>query len=271
MRRTTQAVAVLALAGTVNGCSVYHDFTTSDFAQQDADAIAAAASKAMQDVQSVRLTGQVRSRGNQYFIDLRMDRDDNCAGTMRFGSSNIDIRRVGDRVWLKGESGAYNRLSSVRLPDSVLDELSTSWVLLEDDQGLRKACDLEAFLDAFDVVDLDPGDDTDGGRADGKADQKAAQEAGKKGGKKAKGGDDLSGDVPTTVGDETTEDGQKVVQLSGSPGGQHEELAWVRSDAPHYVVRIESTSAQDGGSVALTEFDADVEVEVPKAKDVFVP
>lgn len=257
MRRTTQAVAVLALAGTVSGCSVYRDFTTSDFAKQDGDAIVAAASKAMQDVQSMRVTGQVRSRGNQYFVDLRMDRDDNCVGTMRFGSSNIDIRRMGDRVWLKGESGAYNRLSSTRLPDSVLDELSTSWVLLEDDKGLRKACDLKAFLDAFDVVDLDPGDDTDGGK--------------NKGNGRGKGGDDLSGEVPTTVGDETTEDGHKVVQLSGSPGGQHEEMAWVRSEAPHYVVRIESTSAQDGGSVALTEFDEDVEVEVPRAKDVFVP
>ena len=77
--------------------------------------------------------------------------------------------------------------------------------------------------------------------------------------------------MPTTVGDETTEDGQTVVQVSGSPGGQHDELAWVRSEAPHYVVRIESTSAQDGGSIALSEFDEDVEVEVPKAKDVFRP
>lgn len=261
MRRTTPAVAVLALAGALSGCSVYHDFTTSDFAKQDGDAIVAAASEAMQDVQSVRLTGQVRSRGNQYFIDLRLDRDGDCAGTMRFGSSNIDIRRVGDRVWLKGESGAYNRLSSTRLPDWVVDELSTSWVLFEDDKDLRQACDLEAFLDSFEVVDL--GADDAGNGKDG---------TGGKGGKGGKGGrDDLSGDAPTTVGDETSVDGENVVQLSGSPGGQHEELAWVRSDAPHYVVRIESTSAQDGGSIALSEFDEDVEVEVPKAKDVYRP
>jgi hypothetical protein len=270
MRRTTQAVVVLALAGVVSGCSVYQDFTTSDFAKQDGDAIVAAASKAMQDVQSMRLTGQVRSRGNQFFIDLRMDRDDNCAGTIRFGSSNIDIRRVGDRVWLKGESGAYNRLSSVRLPDAVLDELSTSWVLLEDDKGLRQACDLEAFLDAFDVVDLDPGDEADTGGVKGK-DQGKDKGKGKGKDKDGTTRDDLSGDVPTTVGDETSEDGQKVVQLSGSPGGQHEELAWVGSEAPHYVVRIESTSAQDGGSIALSEFDEDVVVEVPKDKDVYRP
>lgn len=253
MRRTQRAVVGLALAATVSGCSVYDDLTTSDFAKQDGAAIVAAASTAMQDVQSMRLTGQARTHGNQFFIDLRLDRDDNCAGTIRFGASNIDIRRVGDRVWLKGESGAYNRLSSTRLPDAMLERLSTSWVLLEDDKGLREACDLESFLASFDVVDIGAGKD----EAKGKG--------------KGRGRDDLSGDVPTTVGEETTEDGHKVVQVSGSPGGQHDELAWVRSEAPHYVVRIESTSAQEGGSIAFSEFGRAVEVEVPKAKDVFRP
>ena len=77
--------------------------------------------------------------------------------------------------------------------------------------------------------------------------------------------------MPTVVGDESTEDGQKVVQLSGSPGGRHDELAWVRSEAPHHVVRIESTSTQDGGTIAFSEFDEEFEVEVPKGKDVMRP
>lgn len=255
MRRIQQSVVGLSLAVAVSGCSVYDDFTTSDFAKQDGDAIVAAASTAMQDVQSMRLTGQVRSGGNQFFIDLSLDRDDHCSGSIRLGGSNIDIRRVGDRVWIKGESGAYNRLSRTPLPDAVLERLSTSWVLLEDDKGLRRACDLESFLAAFEVVDIGEGDDGEGREQKGK-------------GRK---GDDLADDVPTTVGDETTEDGHKVVQLSGSPGGQHDELAWVRSEAPHYVVRIESTSARDGGEIALSEFDEAVEVEVPKGKDVFRP
>ena len=240
MRRMRQAAVALAAAGAVSGCSVYDDFTTSDFAKQDSDAIVAAASKAMQDVQSVRLTGQVRSQGNQFFIDLTLDRQDRCTGTIRFGGSNIDIRRVGDRVWFKGDSGAYNRLSSTPLPDHVLRRLSTSWLLVEDDTSLRKVCDLEALLEDFAVVDLE--------------------------------GDSVADDhVPMVVGEETSQDGQTVVEISGSPGGQHQELAWVRSEAPHHVVRIESTSAQDGGTLSLAEFDEDVEVEVPRDKDVIRP
>ena len=253
MRRTKHVVVALSLACAATGCSVYDDLTTSDFAKQDGDAIVAAASETMRDVQSMRITGQARSKGNQFFIDLRMDRDDNCIGTMRFGGSNIDIRRVGDRVWLKGESGAINKLTGSRLPAAVIDRLSTTWLLIEDDKPLRRACDLEAILEAFEVVDLvGGGSDEDDDKAEGKG----------------KGKDDLSGEVPTVVGDESSEDGQKVVQLSGSPGGQHEELAWVRSEAPHHVVRVESTSMQDGGSIAFSEFDEGFEVEAPKDEDV---
>lgn len=252
--RLRQVVVALSVACAATGCSVYDDLTTSDFAKQDGDAIVAAASEAMLDVQSMRITGQARSKGNQVFIDLRMDREDNCTGAVRLGGSNIDIRRVGDRVWLKGESGAYNRLSSTPLPRYLLEKLSTTWVLFEDDKEMRGLCDLEDLLESFEVVDL-----VESGEGRGKG----------KGNGKDK--DDLSGDVPTTVGDETSEDGQKVVQLSGSPGGQHEELAWVRSEAPHHVVRLESTSTQDGGSIAFSEFDEEFEVEVPKDKDVMRP
>jgi hypothetical protein len=262
MRRIKQVVVALSVACAATGCSVYDDLTTSDFAKQDGDAIVAAASEAMLDVQSMRITGQARSKGNQFFVDLRMDRDDNCVGTVRFGgSSNIDIRRVGDRVWLKGESGAYNRLSNTPLPRYLLEKLSTSWLLVKDDKDLREACDLESFLESFEVVDL--------------VDDESAQDEGRgKGKNKDKGkdrGDDLSGEVPTTVGDESSEDGQKVVQISGSPGGRHEELAWVLSEAPHHVVRIESTSMQDGGSISFSEFDEEFEVEVPRDKDVIRP
>lgn len=258
--RLHQVAVALSVACAATGCSVYDDLTTSDFAKQDGDAIVAAASEAMLAVQSMRITGQARSKGNQFFIDLRLDREDNCTGTVRLGGSNIDIRRVGDRVWLKGESGAYSRLASTPLPRSLLEELSTTWVLFEDDKEMRRLCDLDDLLESFEVVDVVEDDGPDGGKGTGKGNGMGKDRT-----------DDLSGDVPTTVGEETSEDGHKVVQVSGSPGGQHEELVWVRSEAPHHVVRLESTSTQDGGSIAFTELDQEFEVEVPKDKDVMRP
>ena len=74
MRKVQKIVVALSVACAATGCSVYDDLTTSDFAKQDGDAIVAAASEAMLDVQSMRITGQARTKGNQFFVDLRMDR-----------------------------------------------------------------------------------------------------------------------------------------------------------------------------------------------------
>lgn len=250
IRRVVAAAASVAVGVAVSGCGVYKDFTTSDFAKQDPDAIVSAASSAMRDVTSMRMTGAVRSEGNQFFIDLTMSRDDRCTGTFRFGGSHVDIRRLGHRVWLKGESGAYNRLSNRPLTPSALRRLSTAWLLVEDDKALLSACDLESFLDSFEVVDFGASPD--------------------KGAAKERKSDVLD-EVPATVGDETDLSGQTVVPVSGRPGGTHEETSWVLSDAPHYVVRVESTATRDGGALAMSEFNEQVEVEAPDPKDVLKP
>lgn len=238
--RTIRGVATsVALAATVSGCSVYDDLTTSDFAQQDGDAIVVAASSAMQDVTSMRLTGQVRDAGQQYFVDVTVDRDDRCTGTLRIGGSHLDVRRIGDRAWVKGEAGAFNRLGGSALPARTLQRLSRSWLPLER-RAARSFCDLDELLETFEVVELD----------DEAGDRETA---------------------PVTVGEESSLDGQTVVQVSASPGGGHVETVWVRSEAPHHVVRIESTATRDGGTIAFTELGDDVEVEAPDPKDVLRP
>lgn len=260
MRRIRRAAAAVAVVGALSGCSVYEDLTTSDFAKQDADAIAAAAGKAMQGVTSMRLTGPVRAKGHQVFVDVKLDQDESCTGTMRIGGSHIDIRRVGEKAWIKGEEGAFNRMSDTPLPDATLRELSSTWLPVTD-RSILRFCDLDAYLSSFAVVaSAEPAEDgdKDGGKDGGKADGKG-------------GNDDLAGDVPVTVGEETSLDDQKVVTISGNPGGTHEEIVWVLSEAPHYVVKMESTSARDGASLALSEFNEDVVVEEPDPKDVIRP
>lgn len=239
MRTIRGAAAAVTLAAAVSGCSVYDDLTTSDFAKQDGEAIVAAAGEAMQDVSSLRLTGQVRDAGEHYFVDVSVDREGRCTGTLRIGGSHLDIRRIGDRAWVKGEAGAFNRLGGGSLPRAALQRLSTSWLPLRG-KPAASLCDFDQLLETFQVVDFD-----------------------------AKGGDREV--LPATVGEESSVDGQTVVQLSASPGGAHDEMIWVRSEAPHHVVKIESTATRDGGTMAFTEFDEDVEVEAPDPKDVLRP
>jgi hypothetical protein len=252
MRTIRGVAAAVALVAAASGCSVYEDFTTSDFAQQDGDAIVEAASEAMLDVTSLRVTGQVRDGGEQFFVDLSMDRDDRCSGTLRVGGSHLDIRRIGDRAWLKGEAGAFNRLGGGSVPRQVLERLSSSWVQL-DGRTATRLCDFDALLATFEVVDLG----------------QEARGAGRAGG--GSKGDRAHDPVPASVVEETTIDGDKVVRLTASPGGAHEENTWVLSEAPHHVVKLESTSTQDGGTLSLSEFDVAVEVETPPSKDVIRP
>ena len=249
MRVIRVVAATAALVATTAGCSVYEDFTTSDFAQKDGDAIVVAASEAMLDVTSLRVTGQVRDGGEHYFVDLSMDRDDRCTGTIRVGGSHLDIRRIGDRAWLKGEAGAFNRLGGGAVPRQVLDRLSGSWVQL-DGRTATRLCDFDALLATFEVVDFGQ---------QGKA------------GKGRSKRDAVDGPVPASVVEETTIDGHKAVQLTASPGGAHDENTWVLSEAPHHVVKLESTATQDGGTLSFSEFDVDVEVEAPPRKDVIRP
>lgn len=234
MRTISRLVVAVVSLGAMTGCSVYQDMTTSDFAKQEPDAIIAAASKAMLDVTSMRLTGQVRSNGQSVFIDLSVAQDGLCRGTMRINGANVDIRRIGKRAWLRGDSGATR----------------AKWIPA-DDKALIKLCDLESHLEEFEVTDAGKVSGTGSGKADKLA--------------------DLEAYVPTDVGEETSLDGVKVVPLSGRPGGEHEETSWVRSDAPHYVVRIESTSANNGGALYYSAFNDEVVVEAPDRKDVLRP
>ena len=250
MRTIRGVVAIAALVAAATGCSGYEGFTTSDFAQQDGDAIVAAASEAMLEVTSLRMTGQVRDGGEQFFVDLSMDRGDRCTGTLRVGGSHLDIRRIGDRAWIKGEAGAFNRLGGGSVPRQVLDRLSSSWLRV-DTRTARQLCDFDGLLASFEVVDLGQEQDDGKGAGNGSSQQEE---------------DDAR--APATVVEETTIDGDKAVQLTASPGGAHDENAWVLSEAPHHVVKLESTSMQDGGTLSFSEFDVPVEVEAPARKDV---
>lgn len=249
MRTIRGVAATVALLAATTGCSVYEDLTTSDFAQQDGDAIVVAASEAMLDVTSLRVTGQVRDGGEHFFVDLSMDRDDRCSGTLRVGGSHLDIRRIGNRAWVKGEAGAFNRLGGGSVPRQVLDRLSSSWLQLDGRRATR-LCDFDALLATFEVVDL-------------------GQEGGA--GKDRSKRDEVDDPVPASVVEETTIDGDKAVHLTASPGGAHDEDTWVLSEAPHHVVKLESTSTQDGGTLSFSEFDVEVEVEAPPRKDVIRP
>lgn len=235
MRTTRTAAALLVLTTLLSGCGAWQDFRTSDFAEQDGAAIATAARRAMKDVTSLRLTGQVVAKGNQVLLDLSVG-EDRCTGTLRLGGSHLAVRRVGDRAWIKGDEDFISSVSTTRLPAAALTRLSTSWIPAND-REILDFCDVDELLGDFRVM------------------------------KRSGASDDEADTGGVTVGEEDSVDGARVVDI----GVGEQETAWVLSEAPHYVVRVESAVPRDGGSLALSEFNREVRVEVPAPKDVFRP
>lgn len=241
MRSIRAVAAVVLLTTLTSGCGAYENFRRSDFSKQDGTSIATAATEAMRDVASMRLTGQVVVRGNQILIDLSMDLAGHCTGTMRMGGSHLAVRRVGKRAWIKGDEGFYTSVGTGQVPRAALTQLSTSWIPAND-REILDMCDLAAYLKPFQVVDLV-------GRGKGKAAKAEAEAA-----------------EDVLIDEEDSVDGRVVTLTSGTG-----ETAWVQSEAPHYVVRVEAADLRNGGALTLSEFDRDVRVEVPRPRDVFTP
>ena len=66
-----------------------------------ADEILAKATAALQAAGAVRIKGQGSSGSERFSIDLRYSRD-NSAGTLRVSGQTIDLRKLGQTVYLKG-------------------------------------------------------------------------------------------------------------------------------------------------------------------------
>lgn len=243
MRRSWHVVVAVVLTGAVTGCGVVDDLRTTSFAKQSGAEIVTSASKAMAGVTSMRVTGQTRTDGNPLFLDLTLG-EDTCTGTVRFDKSRMSLLRVGDRAWFKGDEALYSRLSDAPLAAGALTELSTSWVRA-DDLADEEFCDLAAHLASFSLEPV----------------AKGKKQKGMQGSREWTDLGDLS------VGEESDLDGGRAVEVTSTPTN----TAWISSEAPHYVVRLESTVPRDGGYLSYTEFNRDVEVRAPKAKDVVTP
>jgi hypothetical protein len=242
MRRAWHvAVAVVATGvgtGALSACGVVDDLRTSGFAKESGAEIVTAASAAMADVTSMRVTGQMRVDGDQVLVDVTLD-EDTCTGTVRFSKSRVSLIRIGDHAWFRGDGASYARMSGSPLPSGAPASSGAMWVRadgLADDE----LCDLASHLASF---SLDP------------------PSKGKNGGREWTDLGDLS------VGDEVDLDGGRAVPVTSTP----QDTAWISSDEPHHVVRLESTVPRDGGNLSYTEFDQDVVVQEPKGKDVLRP
>ncbi|MFF7274498.1 hypothetical protein [Streptomyces griseorubiginosus] len=207
------------------------------------------AKKNLLDAESVRLrltdrsAGTRTSRTQPVSMDLALDQDGNCAGTMRMGSGggSVEIVKRGAEVWMKPDIAFWKAQVPGGQGDAVAELLknrylhgSTRDAMLK---GLADTCDLTSF------------------QKDVTADSSDAERL--------------------TKGAETKVDGTDVIPLKGTSEGKRVVL-YVTSDTPHRLVR--ATQKGDGTDMTLSFSDygrpvpsktpsADESVDVNRLRD----
>lgn len=201
-----------------------------DFTHRSAGDIVDSARADMGDLDTVHITGSLTSDGQDVDVDVHLSTAGDCTGTLGLGGGTTELLGVGGATWIKPDE-AFWRASAGDSADQVMAVVGDKWVVLpKAEASFDEFCDLDELLGRLLTDD----------RSD------PATYA-------TQGTDQLDGD-PVVLVDSTDEEGTST--------------GYVRTDAPHYLVKLEKTGGTDSGSVTFTDFDVDVDAVAPAPADV---
>ena len=151
MQRAGLSAGVLILAGLLAGCGDDDgdggdDRSASDFAEQSYDEIKAAAIEAMGELESVHVVADISSGGETATLDLSMDADGNCTGTVTFGEVSARCSRP---TAARGSSRtrSCSPSSSGEQAPAAIKFVADSWVADTNGEVTPSNCDLEGFIE----------------------------------------------------------------------------------------------------------------------------
>lgn len=225
------AIAAAATALLLSACSVQ---TTADpeFLAQSPRAITKTAFAEMADLSSVRILGTVVSPGDRTKIDVRVDDEGNCTGSLELKDGNAQFIHNADATWLKADERFWQQnAQSPQQARQILAALGTSWTEAPArSTDVEKFCDAATFLDEF----------------------KARKDGGE--GRLSKGATELIGET-------------EAIAISAKGGGQSSTV-WVAVTSPHRVVKILSRDRGNPTTISFEEFGVEVNAEAPAEDDV---
>lgn len=153
--RFNRRVAAMTVAGIcalgAAGCGS-DDSAENAFEGENADAIAAKAVEATRDADSMRMKGQVEESGQSMTIDMAVDNQSNCQGTITQEGAKAEVRRTGQTLYLKGDE-KYWQTSLKGQPgaDTAVDKAAGKWVKIPgQDEQMAGMCDKQKLVAALD-------------------------------------------------------------------------------------------------------------------------
>ncbi|MGX1312607.1 hypothetical protein RKD24_002726 [Streptomyces calvus] len=194
--------------------------------------IADKAFKATAGASSLRMSGDVpdEESGGTIRLDMALNEAGDCSGTMGFGKQGeAELIKTGDVLYLKYDE-AFLRAQSKGEPQADVDAavalLAGKWAKMSTDDA--DAEDLSTFCD-LDMVF--------GGAEEGNS--------------------------AATRGRTTTVDGAQAVTVEARDGKDHFTL-YVATEGEPYLLRLDSASADDPGSITFSDYGKSVPLDAPK-------
>ncbi len=229
------SAGVLIVAGLLAGCSddgdgdaAGDDKAAAEFADQTYDEIKQAAIDAMGDLTSVHVEAEISSEGQGATLDLSMDADGNCAGTVSFGDVSAEVLQADGGAWFKPNAELLiQQFGEEQGPDAI-EFVADSWVADTNGQVTPNNCDLAGFIEQ---VTSDEEEETN-----------------------------------TEVGDLEELDGADVVTLTFS-NEDGDGIVKILATGDHYIATF-AVDGANPGEVTFSEFDEKVETEAPADDEI---
>lgn len=216
------------------------------FAGLSAEEIAERAMDATTGASSLRFKGDVpddETKGTIQ-IDMALSKKGECAGTMSMnGQGKADLVKSGDILYMKYDEAflrAQSEGESKSDTDAAVAMLAGKWTKMsatgQDAKDIAGFCDLDSVLGGPEGVDSDASDDS-------------------------------GADATVSRGRTTTIDGTPALVLNAVDGKDRYSL-YVASEGKPYLLRMDSTSADDPGTLTFSEFDQPVSAQKPTGEIV---
>ncbi|WP_028803907.1 hypothetical protein [Streptomyces sp. 142MFCol3.1] len=240
MRRTALAALCLAAAATAGLTGCLPGETKADskpkgpFAGLTGGEIADRAVKATTGATSLRMKGDIPDDedGGTIRVDMALDKKGRCAGTMSMnGQGKADLIKTGDTIYMKYDEKflrAQGEGQSKSETDGVVELLADKWTKMAATGSDAK--DIAGFCDLDSVL---------------------------------AGAEDVNSDA--TRGKTTTVDGTPAVILHEKDGKDRYTL-YVATEGKPYLLRVDSTSAKDPGTVTFSDYDKPVPAQKPAGR-----
>lgn len=225
----TASVSVALLAG----CGGDSGDEGKPFEGQSADDIAAKAVEATRQAKSVHVKGDTRLEdGSTVTIDVSVDQEKNCQGTIGAGETRADVRHTDATLYLRGDE-QYWRTALEQQPDAarkMAPKLQDKWVRMPaNDASTAGVCDKQGFIAAMDE-----------------------DESERRGMKR---------------GSTTEVNGEEALKLTKDASGGEKLTLYVATEGEPYILKTTTEGGENPGGVTFSEYGKTMDPQQPPADE----